>query len=452
MPSLKDHPGPDTTGRGPQEGAAWDGYRKSLLDNRVRVVTDRMPDRQSIALAVMVGASPRDEPARLGGLAHLTEHMFFQGTSTRNAHQIAELMDLAGGQFGGFTGRDYTCYSATVLDEHCTYAVELLGDLALNSTFPPEALAREQEAIVCEIEAGRDAPRDRVHGLLMGAAWPEHALGRPIAGTPASVRGLSREDIIYFFHQHYVPDRIIIAAAGQVDHSELVAQVHDAFWRMLGQAGGERRGPPAYRPGLRVESLPVSQAYFALGLPAYSYTHAGRYALHVLNNILGGGASSRLFRRLREEHGLVYDIASDYQAYQDAGLLVIEGSTTPDNLLRVLYLIVREIYLLASGEGPVTEEELWKATQQIRRRHLLDTERTGTRMSRLATQEFYFGHYLPAAEVQEAIEAVGPHHLQAVIDDLAEGLGQATLAVLGPDAERLYPLDMLQDILGRPSR
>lgn len=201
------HPPCAQHGRNERRGS----YQRTTLDNHIRVVTDRMPDRQSIALAVLVGASPRDEATNLSGLAHLTEHMFFQGTSTRNARQIAELMDLAGGQFGGFTGRDYTCYSATILDEHSTYALDLFGDLTLNSTFPPEALAREKEAIVCEIESGRDAPRDRVHGRMMEAVWPDHPLGRPIAGMPRSVRRLTREDVIYFFHQQYTPDRIIVA-------------------------------------------------------------------------------------------------------------------------------------------------------------------------------------------------------------------------------------------------
>lgn len=426
-----------------------DSYQRTVLDNGLRVVTDRMPDRQSIALAVLVGASPRDEAADLSGLAHLTEHMFFQGTSTRNARQIAELMDLAGGQFGGFTGRDYTCYTATVLDEHSTYALDLLGDLTLNCTFPLEALAREKEAIVCEIESGRDAPRDRIHGRLMEAVWPDHPLGRPIAGTPRSVRDLTREDVIYFFHRQYVPDRIIIAAAGQVEHEEFVGQVHDAFWRMLGQGSVNRPVPPTPRASTYVESLPVSQVYFSLGIPAYSYTHPGRYGLHVFNSILGGGGSSRLFRRLRVEHGLVYDIDSDYQAYEDAGLLVIEGSTTPDNLLGVLRLIARELASLALGDEPVREEELWKATQQIRRRHLLDTEQTGTRMGRLATQEFYFGRYLPAREILAEIEAIGPADLQSVIHaTLGTGFQRATLAVVGPDAERLYPTELLGEILG----
>src|SRR5262249_3092083 len=236
-----------------------------------------MPEVRSVALGIVVEVGPRAESARQAGLAHLAEHLLFQGTSNRDAREIARLMDLAGGQLGGFTTRDYTCYSATVLDEHGPYALDLLGDILLNSTFPTERVEREKEAILREISAGRDAPGERCHDLLKSFAWSGHPLGRPIAGWPHTVRALDREDAIYFLHENYVPARLIIAAAGNLHHEDFVAQVRDAFWRLLGHCHGFHHAAPTQRGGVVVEPMPVSQTYFCVGIPAPPYTHTDRY-------------------------------------------------------------------------------------------------------------------------------------------------------------------------------
>jgi predicted Zn-dependent peptidase len=443
-PGAADAPAADAT----RTGEAC--YRRSTLENGIRVVTEAMPAVRSLTLGILVQAGPRDERPEQSGLAHLTEHLLFQGTSTRDAHQIARFMDLAGGQFGGFTTRDYTCYAASVLDEHYPYALDLLGDLFLNATFPAESVEREKAAILCEMEASRDAPAERVHDCLKQAVWPDHALGRPLTGRPDTVRRLTREDVIYFFHKHYVPDQIIIAAAGRVDHDDFVAQAQDSFWRMLGQADPAPAAAPAHRAGVVLEHAPVSQAYFALGVPACPYAHPQRYGLHVLNSLLGGGVSSRLVCRLREERGLVYHIASDYLAYRDAGLLVVEGSTAPENLTAVLSLTLAELGRLAAGDEPVSEDELWRAGMHMRRQHLLAGEVTATRLSRLGTQELYFGRYLPAAEILAAIEAVDRPALERLAAEvLLPALPQATIAVVGPEAPDHYGPAALGALLGR---
>jgi predicted Zn-dependent peptidase len=433
---------------GPRVGETC--YRRTTLENGIRVVTEAMPAARSLTLGILVQAGPRDEPPEQSGLAHLTEHLLFQGTSTRDARQIARFMDLAGGQFGGFTTRDYTCYAATVLDEHYPYALDLLGDLFLNATFPAESLKREKAAILCEMEASRDAPAERVHECLKQAVWPDHALGRPLTGRPETVRRLTREDLIYFFHRHYVPDQIVVAAAGRLEHDDFTAQVRDGFWPMLGQADPVPATAPDHHAGAVLEHAPVSQAYFALGVPACPYAHPQRYGLHVLNNLLGGGVSSRLVSRLREERGLVYHIASDYLAYRDAGLLVVEGSTAPENLSAVLGLTLVELWRLAAGDEPVSEDELWRAGVQMRRQHLLAGEATATRMSRLATQEIYFGRYLPAEEIAAALEAVDRPALERVAAEvLLPGLPQATVAVVGPEAPDHYSPGALEALLGQ---
>jgi len=369
-----------------------------------------MPQVRSIAISIVIDVGPKDEAPEQSGLAHFVEHLMFKGTSSRDAMQIARLMDVAGGLIGGFTSRDYTCYFATALDDYRTYALDLFGDVILNSTFDKESLERERRVILREIEADQDAPDQLAHSLLKATIWPNHPLGRLIAGQPEVVRKVTREDMIYFVHKHYLPDRLIIAAAGSMEHEDFVAQVRDAFWRMLGQGSPSPSRPPACRSGVTI----------------------------------GGGISSRLFRHLREERGLVYNVASSYHAYRDGGLLVIEGSTTPQSLMSVLGLTVAQLWRLA--EEPVGEEELWKTRERIRSRYLIASEDTNTRMSRLATQELYFGYHIPTSEIVEQIQRVD----QGTVQRLAQGLmvnGCLALAVVGPQSPRHYSAEVIEKLL-----
>jgi predicted Zn-dependent peptidase len=422
--------------------------QKTVLENGIRVVTESMAGMRSVAIGILVEASPRNEDSGKNGLAHMAEHLMFQGTSSRDADQIARLMDRGGGSIGGFTARDYTCYFATVLDDYRTYAIDLLGDVLLNPIFPPQNLETGKMAILREMAMSQDNPFDRVHSLLKSYAWQGHALGYPIIGTPASVEELTREDVIYFVHKHYMPDRLIIAAAGSVEHDDFVAQVRDAFWRMLGRGALPDLNPPDFQGGAALEQMPVSQAYFCIGLQAPSYTHADRYALHILNTVLGSGSSSRLFRRIRGEHGWVYDIGSEYHAYRDAGMLVIEGSTAPQYLLQVLGHVRHELHSLLTGEEALDDEELMEAKRQIRGQHLITSENTHTRMSRLATQELYFGRHIPSQEILAQIEAVDAKSLQRLAhENLVDALGDLTIAVVGPDEPKHYNASLIEERL-----
>ena len=239
-------------------------YQKSTLENGIRVVTESMPGHRSISLGILVDAGPREEAPGQNGLAHLVEHVLFCGTGSRNASQIARFMDEAGGHMGAFTARDYTCYSASVLDEYFTYALDLLGDIFLNSIFPPAKLEFEKSAILREIESACDVPSQQAHDLLKASAWPDHYLGRPVAGRVETIHSLTREDVIYFVYEHYLPDRLIVAAAGNVDHRDFVAQVRDAFWRMIGSSMPSPVARPAQRAGVALVHMPVSLVYFSL--------------------------------------------------------------------------------------------------------------------------------------------------------------------------------------------
>ena len=420
----------------------------SKLENGIRVITESMPGVRSIAIGILVEASPHDEPREQNGLAHLTEHLLFQGTSNRDATKIARLMDVGGGNMGAFTTRDYTCFYATVLDDYRTYAIDLLSDLLLNSIFPAENLENEKEAILREIEATSDSPPKRAHTILKSFIWQDHPLGNPITGTAETVQKITREDVIYFVHENYMPDRVIIAAAGNLDHQDFVAQVRDAFWRMMGRSQRKQIPSPKINSGVVIEFMPVSQAYFSIGIPTLPYAHEDRYALHVINNILGGGYSSRLFQRLREKHGLVYNIGSEYHAYRDSGILVVEGCTSPELLNNVLELTLTELCKLFTFDEPVSQEELWRATMQIHGQHLIAAENTNTCMSRLATQELYFGRNIPTEDIIDHIGSVNDRVLQKLArQSLRAALRQAAVAVCGPKDLQHYSHSSVEELL-----
>ncbi len=421
-------------------------FHKTVLENGLRVVTAPSRSSRSLSLGVLVEAGPAHEAHGQTGIAHLCEHLLFQGTSNRNALQIARIMDSAGGRMGGFTSRDYTCYYASVLDEYHPYAIDLLGDILLNPIFPPDALEREKRAICCEIEAYGDDPERRVHQLLTAGVWQGHPLGRPVTGETGDVARLTREDLIYFVHSNYLPAKMIFTAAGSIRHEDFVAQVRDAFWRLIGSNTLTIRTRPNFRPTVVVEQTPVAQAYFAIGLEAPSYTNDRRYAVHVFNELLGAGISSRLFCRLREEEGLVYYIGSQYRAFRDAGMLMITGSTSPENLLKVLDHALDVLCRLLSWETPVEPEEMRRAKVRLKSEILLSNEDSQTQMSRLATQELYFGEPIEVQDMLAEIEAVDAPALRSLaLDTLADGLDRTGLAVVAPAMPAHYSTDLLTE-------
>ena len=414
-------------------------YAKSILENGIRVVTETMPSVRSVSMGIIVDTGLKDELSGKNGQAHLLEHLMFRGTCSRDSMQIARIMDEAGGRVGGFTTRDYTCYSATVLDDYRTYAMDLLGDILLNSVFIPEDIEREKQAILREIDALYDMPDHRADALLKAHAWSNHPMGMPVTGNAETVSRLTREDVIGFFHTHYLPDRMIVAAAGNLDHEDFVIQVRDALWRLLGESVRVPNPHPGHNPGIAVECMPVNHVYFSIGIKAVPFAHSSRYPLHVLNKILGDGISSRLFRRIREEQGLAYDISSELHAYRDGGLLVVEGSTKPGVFKKVLNRTMAVISQLLSGDQPVQDEELLRAKNQIKGAHLLSGEDTHTRMSRLGTQELYFGRHICSNEVLEQINAVDIQALDIMNQaDLADSLAKATVAIVGPEVGTSY--------------
>ena len=397
---------------------------KTTLDNGLRVVTETMPDVRSLAIGIVVEVGSGNEAAAENGTAHIIEHMLFKATRTRSAETLAHMIDMAGGQMGAFTTRDYTVLHAAVLDDYRTFALDIFGDMLLNARFDDDDVARELSVIAQEIAVGNEQPDKLALDSLKARAWPDHPLGRPIYGMADSISTISRAAVYNFYRKHYSADKIIVAAAGNVDHSDFVAQVQDALWAMPGRdstprAAGEAHddnSTPIFQPGITLVQRPLNHVYFALGVAAPAYTAPERYNLFVLTTIIGGGISSRLYRTLRDETGWVYEVGAGYHPYRDGGMLVIEGVTAPDNVLPVVQTILAEMVALQTQ--PVEAEELWRAKEHLRGETLMGAESTNTRMSQLATQELYFGRFVGLPEVVAGIGTVTAAGVRAMAETL----------------------------------
>ena len=422
---------------------------QSVLDNQIRVVTKKMEGVRSISLGFLMSAGPMEEPEKQNGVAHLTEHLMFNGTERRDADEIARMMDTTGGQVGGFTSRNYTCFTTTVLDDYRTYLIDLMGDIFLNSQFPDFAVHQEKETIIRELSAQLDRPDVCAHERLKAHIWQGHPLGRPIGGTIASVAQLQQHDVENFFKSYYQPRRLIIAAAGNVNHQDLVANVADAFWMMKNDDRvDEKLDRPVFHKGITVECKGVSHVYFSIGLKAAPYASYERYHIHLFTAILGGGMSSRLFRKLRHELGMVYEISAEYQAYREDGVIVIEGSTTPELLYPVLSQILVEIKGMALQMLPVTEEELWIAKMQLKGQHIISQENSHTCMSSLATQALYFNRFIDSEEILAQLCQVDLERMNHITANvLSGGLRDSAIALVGPSCESVCNTTALEKLL-----
>jgi len=422
---------------------------QSILDNRIRMVTRRMEGVRSISFGFLMAAGPMDEAEDRVVVAHQAEHLIFAGTGQWDADEIARMMDTTGGQIGDFTTRDYTCFTTTVLDDYRTYLIDLMGDLLLNSQFADYAVHQEKETIIRELSGQLDRPDICAHERLKAHVWQVHPLGRPIGGTIASVATLRQGDVIRFVRDNYQPRRLIIAAAGNVFHQDMVTNVADAFWAMPDD-GKTDTDPvrPAFHGGVTVECKGVSHVYFSIGLRAAPYAAAERYLIHLLTSILGGGMSSRLFRKIRQELGMVYEITAEYQAYRDDGVIVIEGTTTPELLHPVLSHIFVEIESMARQTLPILADELWIAKMQLQGQHIIAQENSHTCMSTLATQAFYFNRFVDSGEILNQILHVDLDGINALAAHmLKEGLRHSAIALVGPSCEQVCNTIALETML-----
>lgn len=404
-----------------------------MLPNGIRVVTEYMPHVRSVTMGIWVWSGTRFEPAEKPGIAHFLEHAVFKGTEKRNAYQIAQSIESLGGYLNAFTGRELNCYFARVMDSHLPVAVDVIGDLLQSSKFDPREIEKEKMVVIEEIHGLEDNPEDLVSELYANLIWQPHPLSRPILGNAPSVSSFTRDHLVAYLATRYRNDRIYVIAAGSVDHEALVDLVRDQY----DFAGGGPDVDPdvridSERVNKRVLGKDIAQVHLSLGGVALPYGHPSKYALFLLNAILGGGMTSRLFQKIREEAGLAYSIYSDLDFYRDTGQICISAGVDPKDAQHTIDLIRRELRALCAQ--PVSEEELRDTRSQLTGSLYLSLEESGSVMNRLARAEIYDNAYSSVDETVRKLEEV----TTVDIAELAETVftpENTYLAAVGPVSE-----------------
>ncbi len=407
----------------------------------LRLVTETLPHVRSVAIGAWLTRGSRHESDEESGIAHFVEHMLFKGTARRSARDLAQAIDSVGGQVDAFTSKEYVGYYIKVLDEHVPIALDLLSDMLLNPALASQDIVREQGVVLEEIKMVEDAPDDLVHEMFAQKFWTRHPLGRPILGTAETVSSFSQDRLREYFRRTYVAPHLVVAAAGHLDHDQLRDAVARAF-EPLSSVKTEVRGtPPEMSSGIEERVKDIEQSHVCLGTTAYGERHDDRHAVFVLNTILGGSMSSRLFQHIREERGLAYSVFSNLTAYSDAGMISIYAGCAADKVDEVVSLSLDELHALRATAVP--EEELRRAKDHLKGSVMLGLENTSSRMSHLARQEMVFGRHFTFDEILANIEAVSVEDVQRVAQDLFRD-GALAASVVGPDRGGQLSADRLR--------
>jgi predicted Zn-dependent peptidase len=402
----------------------------TTLANGIRVVSETVTHVQSVSLGIWVGVGSRDEERDVRGITHFIEHMLFKGTGRRDARQIADEIESRGGSLNAFTDKEYTCYYAKALAEHADIVMDVLTDMLRHSALDSEELGREQNVVIEEIKRYNDTPDDIVHDLFAQTLWKTHPLGRPVIGTSKTVAALDRQDLVDYLSTHYTPDRIVVSASGNVKHADIVALAEKSLGDMCGSTYRRRpiRPPVASGQDKRTRKR-TEQVHFCYGSPAFSQHDDDRYALTILDTVLGGNMSSRLFQEIREKRGLAYSIGSYSVSYDEGGIFTVYGGTSPDTFDQVLDLTRVELEKV-KREG-LTEDEVAKAKTQIRGALVLGLENMSSRMMRMGKSLLYFDRVIPLDEIIHKINGVTHDDLGRISNTLFDE-SQLTLAAVGP--------------------
>jgi predicted Zn-dependent peptidase len=402
-----------------------------------------MPHVRSVTVGVWLTRGSRHESDAESGVAHFVEHMLFKGTTSRTARQIAQAIDSIGGHLDAFTSKEYASYYVKVMDEHLPLALDLLSDLVMRPALAPADVEREQSVILEEIKMVEDAPDDLVHELFAQQFWSRHPLGRPILGTPETVTSFRSAGLRDYFEQTYVAPNLIVAAAGRLDHAEVRGLVERAFSDLRASASDRPVEAPVVTPGVAARRKEIEQSHICVGTPACAQTHPDRHATYVLNTILGGSMSSRLFQHIREDRGLAYAVYSNLMAFSDAGMMTIYAGCAPDKVNEVVSLTLAELRELR--ETPVPADELARARDHLKGSLMLSLESTSSRMSNLARQQIYFGRHFTLDEVLSAIEQVTADDVQRVACELFRD-GAVVATVVGPSEPAGLSVEQLRSV------
>ena len=415
-------------------------YQKVVLHNGIRIVTEKIPYLRSVSIGIWINSGSRDEEDKNSGISHFLEHLAFKGTEKRSARQIAFEMDSIGGQIDAFTSREYTCYSAKVLDEHLPVAIDLLSDILLNSTIKPADIDKERQVILEEIKFVEDNPADYIYDLLYQSVWSSHPLGRSILGSPESIEKIDRKKLINHLDNHYTPKNIIIAVAGNIDEGRLKELLEKAFGSLNKNASSSREAPPEIKRNFIIKERELEQVHFCLGTKGLRSADENRFEGYLLNTILGGSMSSRLFQKIREDYGLAYSIHSFISPYADTGLLGIYAGTSAEFFEKVLKMSLEEFKLLMTVKVP--GDELKKAKEQLKGNLMLSLESSSSRMNQLAKQEMYFERFFSMDEIIDEVEKVTEEKIQRLANRLFDN-AFFNLAILGPVKKEKISLDLL---------
>jgi predicted Zn-dependent peptidase len=391
--------------------------RRTVLPNGLIVLTERMEHLRSVAMGVWIKSGSRGEPAETNGISHFVEHMLFKGTRSRSAQHIAREMDSIGGNLDAFTGKETVCFNVKSLSDHVPIALDVLADMVMNPIFAAHDIERERGVILEEIKIDEDNPDVLVHELFTQAFWKDHPLGKPILGTTDTVARLDQQNLLDFHASHFRGGNMILSAAGNLEHDEFTAAIAAKF-SALPQGGmlPELTAPEASNRIVLRNKKSLEQVQICLGVPSPSIVDENRYAAQILNTVLGGGMSSRLFQTIREERGMAYSIYSDLSPYCDTGTLCVYAGASSANALTVIDLIMAEFRKLKSD--PLSGEELTRAKDQLRGNMLMGLESSNSRMANLARQEMYFHRFFPVEEVIARVEAVTAGEVQAMAQRL----------------------------------
>jgi len=404
--------------------------QKHVLPNGLVVITETMQHVRSVSVGVWISNGSRQEIFAENGIAHFMEHMVFKGTERRSAESIAREMDSIGGMLDAFTSKEQICFSAKVLDEHLPIAFDIIADLVLRPKFDAEDIRKERQVVLEEIKMDQDNPEYLLHELFTSGFWPDHALGRPILGTRETVKNFHREAVDTRFRQWFAPDHLVIAAAGNVSHNRMMELVQKEFGHLQPSGALTPHASPVTSAPIHLETKKeLEQVHLCIGVPALPLGHERRFGLAVLNNLLGGGMSSRLFQNIREKKGLAYAVFSEITPYSDAGMFTVYAGTSKDTIGEVLDLTLQEFTDLK--KSLVSEEELLRAKNHLKGSLMLSLESTSARMSNLARQQLYFGRFYTMDEILASIQSVTREEVQALARQffLPE---QIAVTVLGP--------------------
>lgn len=404
-------------------------FYRSRLSNGIPIVAANIPYLRSVSIGIWFKVGSRNETPELNGIFHFLEHLAFKGTKRRSAHQIAIEMDSIGGHINAFTSREYTCYTAKVLDEHLPIAIDVLSDILLHSVFDPKEIERERKVILEEINMVEDTPDDLIFDMLYHDVWSNHSLGLPTQGFPETVKKISRQDILSHMERFYSSNNVIISIAGNIDFSDSVDLLEKHFCKFK---SGEKIDPGSVHKmkiGTVCKYKKLEQVHVCLATAGIKTNDKQRYECYLLNAILGGSMSSRLFQKIREEKGLAYSVHSINSNYRDTGMFMVYAATGIKNYTTVVELIVQELKEITNNK--VDAKELEKAKNQLKGGLMLSLESSGSRMVQLAKEEMYFKKHFTLDEMIKSIDAVTAGGIKNLANRLF-GSQLFTLALLGP--------------------